>query len=208
MNTYSQNAEDIFILNHFGSYKGTLLEIGSNDGRTLSNSLAFIDNGWQAHLIEPGHTFQLLQQLHENNPRVSCHNFAIGGKFVDSMTFYESGAHVIGGSDTGLVSTLDFEETERWRRQGVEFTERKVSVHPFSHLWDLMGKCTIDYISIDAEGFDFDILQQINLTEVGCKALVIEHNAIIDLANAMVEYCFKHGLSLAHQNNENLIFVK
>lgn len=205
MKYYGQNFEDKFVHQYFGNYKGTLLEIGSNDGQTLSNSLALIQNGFSAHLIEPGRTFSDLVKLHYTNPKVSLYNYAIGGEFQTEATFFESGAHVIGGSDMGLVSSLDFEETERWRKSGVQFTETKVPVKTFREFWNEAGKPQLDYISIDAEGHDWDILQQIDLKKVGCKCLVIEWNSDTELYNKYIEYC--KGYNLANTNRENLIFT-
>ena len=37
---YSQNNEQNIILNYFKNYKGTLLDLGANDGITFSNSYA------------------------------------------------------------------------------------------------------------------------------------------------------------------------
>jgi len=208
MKSYSQNAEDLFILNYFGNYKGTLLEVGANDGKTLSNSLLLIKNGWKAHLVEPGNVFEYLFHQHVANSNVTLHNYAIGGEFNKEATFYESAAHVAGGADIGLVSSLDFEETERWRKNGVAFTETKVQVKSFREFYKEAGQPKFDFISIDAEGFDWDILQQINLTEVGCKALCIEFNGIEALQVQFTNYCALHGLKLAHINNENLIFFR
>lgn len=206
MKNYSQSAEDVIVSALFKGFKGTLLEIGANDGQTLSNSKLLIENGWKAHLVEPGHTFNALTQLHKENNKVECYNYAIGGLFATTMTLYESGAHVPGGSDTGLVSTLDFEETERWRRNGVQFTERKVPVKPFSHLYRDMGKPILGFISIDAEGHDWDILQQIDLDMVGCKVLCIEWNGDRDLLKKFTDYCA--DFRLVDVNAENLIFCR
>lgn len=206
MKSYSQNQEDKFILNYFGNYKGTLLEVGANDGQTLSNSKLFIEQGWKAHLVEPGRTFSDLVKLYYTNPNVHLHNYAIGGQFNKEATFYESGAHVIGGSDIGLVSSLDFDETERWRKSGVDFTETKVQVKSFNEWWSDAGKPQLDFISIDAESFDWDILQQIDLKLVGCRVLCIEWNGDADLKRKYINHCI--GYKIAVENRENLIFVK
>lgn len=209
MKSYSQNAEDRFILNHFGNFKGTLLEIGANDGLTLSNSRLLIERGWQAHLIEPGSTYWKLCNLYATISGVSLYNYAIGGEFNKEATFYESAAHVIGGSDVGLVSSLDFDETERWRKSGVQFTETKVAVKTFREFYNEAGQPPLDFISVDAEGHDWDILQQIDLTAVGCKALCIEWNGNATFKSLFENHAiYEHKMKLAHINRENLIFVK
>lgn len=205
--SYSQNREDLFVLNYFGDYKGTLLEIGANNGIDLSNSKLLIENGWFAHLVEPGKTNSELYQLHKDNPNVVTYDVAIGNedKFV---TFYESGCHVASGEDRGLVSTIDFEETKRW--PNVEFEERSVYMVSWETIYNKhlrTPNSNIDYISIDAEGFDNIILQQINLKKVGCHCLCIEWNSNSELKTLFTNYCADFGMTLAHENAENLIFT-
>jgi len=55
---YSQNNEQEIIENFFKRQENegsdlVLLSIGENDGKTLSNSLACIERGWRATLVEP-----------------------------------------------------------------------------------------------------------------------------------------------------------
>lgn len=203
MRYYAQNLEDKFVHEYFGNYKGNLLEIGANTGTFLSNSLALINLGWSATLLEPGETCVDLMYLHEKNDKVTVHNFGIGDKNTYSI-FYESGAHVPGGSDKGLVSTVDFEETKRW--SGVEYKKTEILLKTFETFYEGIGKPKFDFISIDAEGFDWIILQQIDLEVVGCRCLIIEWNGNPELSTKFTQYC--KGFKLAHINNENLIFVK
>lgn len=208
MNYYAQNLEDKFVHEYFGNYKGTLLEIGANQGKYLSNSLALIEQNWNAYLIEPGKTFSDLVKLHYTNPRVNLYNYAIGGEFCKVATFYESDAHVLGGSDIGLVSSLDFDETLRWRNNGVQFTETTVQVKSFREFYLEAGEPVLDFISIDAESSDWDILQQIDLTKVACKCLCIEHNGDVSLKLKYIEYCLQFGLHSKVINNENIILCR
>ena len=201
MNSYAQSQEDLFIINYFGDYKGTLLDIGANDGRTFSNSKLMIENGWSAHLLEPGSIFTELQLCHATNHNVNCYNYGLG-KHDEVVHFWESDAHVLNGSDRGLVSTCNFEETKRW--PNVKFTKRKVQLCSWATFAGLRLK--FDFISIDVEGHEWEILQQIPLDEVGCKCLCIEWNSNPELLKLFSDYC--KGFRVGLQNAENLIFVK
>lgn len=53
---------------------------------------------------------------------------------------------------------------------------------------------------------DYDVLIQMNLQELQCKVLCIEFNGK-DIQK-YVDYVSKHGMTLVHQNPENLIFLK
>ena len=125
---YSQNQEQEYILNYFGDYKGNLLSIGENDGKKFSNALRLIELGWSATLVEPSpKAFKALELLHKDNPNVRCINVAVSDT-CGKMKFYESGHHLSDKSDFSLLSSLDYSETEKWRRSGVKFTETEVVV--------------------------------------------------------------------------------
>lgn len=206
MKSYSQNKEDIFVLNYFGTYRGNLLEVGSNNGIDLSNSKLLIENGWEATLLEPGHTFKQLHLLHHENEDVLCLNIGIGDK-DEIVTFYESANHVPHGKDSGLVSSANYSETERWRKSGVQFKESKVQLFCWSTFLKLSTiPLRYDFISIDAESFDWLILKQIDLQAIGCRCLCIEWNSDAELLKLFTEYC--KGFKLVVKNAENLIFIK
>lgn len=206
MNSYSQNFEDQFVLSYFKGFKGTLLEIGANDGRTLSNSLLLIENGWKAQLIEPGSINTELVSLHQDNHNVECHGFAISSE-NGNVILHESGSHIKNGTDWGLVSSLIPTETDKWRNAGVGFIEHQVQSLTFKDFWNYIGNFKFDFISIDTEGLDFEILQQIDLKEVGCKCLCIEWNSKPELQKQFNDYILPYELKLIHINRENLIYA-
>lgn len=206
--SYSQNGEDIFVLNWFGSdFKGTLLEIGANDGITLSNSRLLIENGWSAELVEPGSIFEDLTYLYPipEYDRVELYKLAIGDR-NDTVQLFESGAHVQGGKDRGLVSTVDKSELNRW--PDVDFQPSSTQMVTWAkYLKTFSVNKRFDFISIDAEGMDWQILKQMDLTNLGCRCLCIEWNSQQELFKLFVDYCYNFNLKLAVKNAENLIFT-
>ena len=50
---YSQNNEQDIIMQYFIGNRGTFLDIGANDGVTLSNTYALQQAGWGGVLVEP-----------------------------------------------------------------------------------------------------------------------------------------------------------
>lgn len=206
--SYSQNKEDLIALSYFGKdYKGTLLEIGANDGQTFSNSLLLIQHGWEAHLLEPASVCANLLNLHKGNDKVHIYNYGIG-ETECFASLYESGAHVHGGKDRALVSSCDYDETVRWRKAGVEFSEREIQLVPFDKFWKYADEPKFDYVSIDAEGKDKVILEQIDLIKIDCKMLCVEFNGNQFLNEFFTDYCYNYGFKLYHRNAENLIFCR
>jgi FkbM family methyltransferase len=207
---YGQNKEDELINNlivsKYGSdFKGCVLELGANDGITLSNSRYFIENGWQGVLIEAGKL--PYQKLMQNNlPNTIAINCAVGNQ-NGFLNFYES-ENLLDANDVGLVSSLVASETERWRKAGIGYSEYQVECFTWDSFIDKfhLKSQNFDIISIDIEGMDYDVLIQMNLEELDCKVLCIEYNGK-DMQK-YVDYAVKYGMSLVHFNPENVIFFK
>ena len=198
--TYSQGLEQETILNHMKDFKGTLLSIGENDGETLSNVRQLILNGWSAVLVEPAETpFAKLKELYKDNLAVVYLNVAISDT-EGMVAFYESGEH-LGKGDSGLLSTLVPEEMKRWNDDFKQTITRAITMET---LYDITKCKSYDLISIDAEGKDYEILSQIDLTD--CKLLIVETNSIED--PKYINYCKNFGMRLVFKNAENLIFAR
>lgn len=204
--SYSQNDEEQIILRYFKERKGNVLDIGANDGKSLSNSLAVIEQGWGGVLVEPSLTaFKKLTLFHKGRENVECFNIAIG-KENGEAEFYESGEH-LGNGDTALISTLVKTETERWKGSKFDnFTTTKVNVMTWQAFYSSLRQKTFELISIDCEGLDLFILSQMDLSQMKCEMLIVEWNGKdFDDFN----FCASdHGMKLLSQNAENLIFAK
>lgn len=203
----SQNNETEIALKYFKGRKGTMLDIGANTGYFLSNSYDLIKKGWSCICIEPSSAFEDLKKLHKGNKRVKLHNVAIGNT-NGKLKFFESGSHIQGGTDKALVSTAVEKEMERWK--DVDFKETEVDVLTFA---DFMLKngydgLKIDYISLDTEGFDWEILKQINLSFWGVEMLCIEWNGDKQLEKDYSIYVQNFGLKEIHRNSENIIYAR
>lgn len=202
---YSQNLEQDVVKAYFGNELGTLLDIGANDGKTLSNSLALIEYGWSAVLIEPAPIpFDKLCALHEGNLDVHCLRLAISN-ISGEVEFHSSGTHLNNG-DTDLLSTMNQNDLIKWQST-TTFAPIKVMSNTFNQFLSISPIKKFDFITIDAEGYDELILKQIDLKEVGCRCLCIEHNGDVNLIDRYGSYCGKFGMKQIHINNENIIFA-
>ncbi len=207
---YGQNKEDEvihqLITSKYGNqFKGSFLDLGANDGITLSNSRFFIENGWNGILVEAGKLpyQKLMTTILPNTIAINC---AIGNQ-NGLLSFYES-TNLLNADDVGLVSSLVEDETQRWRKAGVRYVEYKVECFTWDSFRDKfhLKSQNYDIISIDIEGMDYDVLIQMNLEELECKVLCIEFNG--NEMQKYVDYASKYGMTLVHQNPENLIFLK
>lgn len=135
------------------------------------------------------------------------------------IDFWDSGTHLRKG-DTSLLSTTRPEEMKRWKTSGEKFTKTTVRGITFATLLKECGlvlhsravkgplpnnAATFDFINIDAEGADYSILEQIDLSLVGCRCLCVEYN--FKDQQKFANYAARFGMRLAWKNRENLIFV-
>lgn len=233
MHDYSQNGEGRIIHEFFGDFKGTLLDLGANDGITLSNSRGLIEAGWTGALVEPakaafrklldnylvtglgrkpndfngtpGEYYAFLSggMVYAPGGRVRLINAAITTQ-DGPIDFWDCGVH-LHKNDTSLLSTTRPETIARWKRSGEQFAKTTVRGITFETLLKETGVNHFDFISIDCEGADLDILAQIDLAAVGCRMLCVETNGnnqpFIDLAA-------KGGMKAYRRVVENMIFVR
>lgn len=197
--TYSQNNEQQVILDYFGEhYIGTFLDLGCNDGATFSNTRALGLRGWSGTLVDASEkAINIAKSVYKDNNNVEVVNVAIA-PYKGFITFYESGTH-LGGEDVSLVSTIIESEKQRWVKE--RFTEVQV---PCDTVKSIMNGRTFDFINIDIEGMDFEVLTQIDLTDVKC--VCVEYNGIEP--QKYIDYCAQFDMKEIHRNGENLIFAK
>lgn len=210
MINYSQNKEQEVILNFFKqSIQGNFLDIGANDGETLSNTRALALKGWGGVVVEPTRVaFSKLSNLYSNNESVLCVNCAIGNK-KQKTKINVNGNH-IGEHDTGLLSTVKDEEKTRWK--GEIWETEEIDMVTYQNLISIVEGATndvgftFDFISIDAEGCDIDILKQIDLRLV--RMVCIEWNSVYETYQAIDAICESFGMKLYYKNAENLIYAR
>jgi hypothetical protein len=102
-----------------------------------------------------------------------------------------------------LLSTINEKEKDRWHSE--TFTEVEVDVIDFKTLLDITKFTTIDFISIDAEGSDYRILEQIDLKALNCQMVCVEYNNIDGMK--YVKYMEQFGFKVIMMNGCNIIMA-
>lgn len=189
--SHSQNNEEEVILAYFNGKIGRFLDIGANDGETLSNTRALALLGWSGVWVEPSPVaYKKLSALYPDGHII---NAAVGLESGE-VEFYE-------GSDT-LTSTLLSKETERWGRSNFSVTKVR-SITPVELY--AMAPGPYDFISIDCEGLDVEVLAHTPSTLQKTAAFCIEHNTIEDRKSRILSLLPDHKLILS--NAENMVLV-
>jgi FkbM family methyltransferase len=203
MKIYSQNDEQVHIVNFFGDYVGNFLDIGANDGVTLSNTCELFRRGWGGVYVEPSEKcFKELLSIMLVHSNIHGYNVAIG-KENGTFDFWESGEH-LGKGDHGLLSSLKEGETKKWTKES--FSKKQVEVWTVEKLLSESPIKTFDFVSIDIEGLDYDVMVQMDFDLMGTKMICVETNSKED--EKYIAFCEKFGFKVLHKTHENLIFAR
>lgn len=178
MNTkyFSQCEQDEFIDKVLFNKKqnGFFIEIGAHDGITISNSLFFEKNrNWEGICIEPNPT--VFEKLAKNRKSINL-NVCIGDS-NDAVKFtqIEGYAEML----SGVSNKYDKRHLERIKKEisvnGGEIKSIEVQMMRLEAISQINDRC-IDFISIDTEGNEFDIVKSIDFKKIHVRVLVIENN--------------------------------
>ncbi len=196
--SYSQNGEDLIILNALdrrGVTNGTVLDIGAWDPEDKSNSRLLIQQGWAAVLFEP-------------SPKPVRRLIEFYGKRDDVKVV---GAGV--GFDAGLlkmqmtddaVSSSDQEVQQTWKDQGGYYGYEYVPMVTIPQIFIWFGG-PFHFVNIDAEGTSVDLAIAYLKTEAFPQVMCVEHNRRIE---ELAQVAQVRGYMPVHINGENIILEK
>lgn len=161
---YTQLNQDIFALMMRRFQSGYFVEIGANDGFTLSNTQYLEEHfGWTGLLVEANSKYEE-SLLRRSNSKVVmkaiCDNRG-SAKFVDA------------GLYGGLSETLDATHSKRLENA----TQIVVSCGTLDEILTEAGApSTIDFVSIDVEGGELPIVRQLAMSDRRFVCGCIEFN--------------------------------
>lgn len=169
----SQLRQDLFVLFELkrkGRVKGGyFVEFGATDGVNLSNTyLLETEFSWIGIVAEPARIWE--KQLRANRPNASIETLCVWKDSNSSLIFNET--------DLPELSTIDSfsdgDSHRNTRMSGKKYEVRTISLN------DLLIKHGapkyIDYLSIDTEGSEYEILKAFNFNEFSFGIITVEHN--------------------------------
>jgi FkbM family methyltransferase len=206
---FSQNGEDFLLWNLFDfKPNGFYVDIGAFDGIHLSNSYSFEQQGWQGICVEPHPSYYEICK--QRRPQSICLNVAcVEDDHVDTVEFYKEKLGLLSGIRGGREADV----RGRYQRRGLKFSGFKQITVPASTLNALLSKhlpagTEIDFMSIDTEGTEIDVLRGLDLSKFRPRVLVIEANteeAKTSLYKHMVEL---NGYVEARKLVENVFYTR
>jgi FkbM family methyltransferase len=207
---YSQFGEDRILAEIFNQKtSGLCVEVGANDGVNDSNTMYFEKAGWNCILVEPNPV--LCKMIRASRSSV-LFELAASDKAGDVTLFVAEGAERAHG-----VSTINAGEDELNKIKSYGFTYREVKVQTKTLdeiLSGLKPGSEIDFISVDVEGHELEVLSGFSLERWRPAVILVEDNsnfedaAVSNYLSRFGYFCFKRtGVNdwYAHESNATLV---
>ena len=171
---YSQNIQDLWVI--FGTnYKtlGYFVDFGATDGITINNTYMLEkDFGWTGIVAEPNPVYHdAIKKNRQCSIETSCVWKTSGGK-IDFISAPATDLSTISGYGTE-------DEHSAIRAKGNIISVDTISLEDLLNKYDAPNN--IDYLSIDTEGSEYDILRQFMIDNKGKRTIdyiTIEHNYV------------------------------
>lgn len=174
---YSQFGEDIILAHLFAQLdikQPTYLDIGANEPRYISNTYYFYSRGSRGVLVEPNP--YLFKKLKKFRPKDKVVNTGIGLNETKEADFY-----IFPNYANGL-STFSEKEARHWEQVGMKglgkIAVEKIIKMPLitvnSILETYFNEKAPNFISLDVEGLDLEILKSLDFNKYQPEAICVE----------------------------------
>lgn len=166
--SFSQLNQDFFVLHATGWKRdGYFVEFGATDGRTLNNTWLLEKTfGWHGILAEPARLWRTA--LQGAGRSASLEFDCVWSKTGESLAFSED--------PRGELSTLDsFSAADEHRRvRSSGYSVQTISLNDMLARHD--APAVMDYLSIDTEGSEYEILGALDFGRYRFGCITCEHN--------------------------------
>ena len=198
---YSQDKQDEYLETHiFKGYKnGVYVDVGAHDGVSINNTLYFEkNNNWTGINVEPiQRVFDQLVTNRPNNININCAVCNNDGEteFLSNVGYTEM--------ISGIKENFDKRHLQRLQRENAEYMSTteviKVPTKKLETILDEHKISHINYLSIDVEGAEFEVIKSINFDKVFIDVIGFENN-YNDQSIPIVKYLENKGFIFIHRS--------
>jgi FkbM family methyltransferase len=164
----SQRFQDLFVDWMLQKKNGIFIEFGACDGINISNTY-YLEKymGWSGILLEPAKSWH--NNIKINRPNCIIDFRCVSDESGNEVPFYENTDPALSSLNNNFFSNNSYKV-------------KTVSLNDvfFEHEEKLLKKSneieSIDFISIDTEGTEYQILNKFNFNKYSPKIIIVEHN--------------------------------
>ena len=193
--SFSQIGQDLEVLKFYNNKTdGFFVDIGAYDGITLSNTYLLEKMyNWHGICVEPiPYRFEL---LYKNRPNSFCWDYAVYNKSNEQVLFDIS-------SDSDLLSGIS-NYIDAYKNL-INSNKTQIIKNTIS-LNDLLEKSNaplfIDYLSLDTEGSELEILKSVDLQKYTFGLIDVEHNYVEPRRTKIRDLLTSNGYDYIRENN-------
>lgn len=192
--TYAQNREDLYLFALIGHIEsGFYVDVGANHERLHSVTRLFYERGWRGINIDANP--KLMAEFVEARPRDTNLNAGVGAT-EGMLSFRDYPQH------DGL-STFDVGIKALHGDTAYPFVDRLVPVRPLASILDDRGVDRIDFLKIDVEGFELEVVAGNDWRRFRPTVVLLEATRGQQLVDVMAS----HGYRLEFFDGLNFYFV-
>lgn len=165
---YSQDNQDYIVYKNFfkGKKDGFFCDIGGNHPLKINNTLHFEELGWKGVAFEP---LPYMSKLWAEHRKAKLFPFALSDSEGEVM-------FTVVKDSTGWEDMLSFIQETRDIDYGYETEEIQVQTKLFKDVMEKENIKKIDYLSLDVEGHELNVLNGVDFDKVRINVLTIENN--------------------------------
>lgn len=166
--SYSQSGEDLIIEQIFmvlGRKQLSYLDLGANHPTRFSNTYLFYRKGSSGVCVEPNPALQpLFKKWRSRDTLLIC---GVGLEVAEADFFLMT---------TNTLNTFSKDEAERYQRYGRQKIEKviKLPLRPVNDILEENFRACPNFVSLDVEGLDFQILKGIDFNKWRPEVFCIE----------------------------------
>ena len=194
------SCQDLIAYIYFnGKTSGFFIDIGAFDGVTISNTYTLEQLGWEGICIEPiPEIYSLLQE----NRKCHKYNVAVSSATTSDANFLKVSKQL---GLSGLAQQMPERIKKGLEKRGLEVEQITVNTMTFDKIIKNHPDVDhVDFLSIDVEGGELDVLDTIDFERYRFGLITIENNAGTATLRG---YMSQHGYVILLDLGVDLMFV-
>ncbi len=205
-NNFSQEGEDIFLIDFFkDQLNGFYIDVGAFHPYRINNTYLLYKKGFRGINIDISATS--IDFFNFARPDDVNLNIGASDKFEDKIFFSKKNLSFHNTLSKSLAES-DI-QTEPFKKK------YSISCKPLDYIIKKtkFSNKTIDFLNIDAEGYDYQVLLGLNLKRYNPKVICIEISPLVDMKNEqykntkIYKHLLKHGYKLSWKGYNSFIFT-